>query len=175
MAFDAIPVCARFGLATLYGTRSWLYLAGEQLGWDFMRNSIRQLGAVSGGVLLIVGSLMTWVSVDLGFRAFSATGRETTEGKLTLATGVVLIVIALLQMRPVNARRLLGYLAVAAALFGSVVLLLEYLDVLERIREAEGTPATAVVGTGVFVAALGAAAALVATVWGLARRPLPQE
>ena len=135
-------------------------------------NSLRQLGAVGGGVLLVVGSLMTWVSVDLGFRAFSATGSETTEGKLTLAAGVILIVIALLQMRPVSARRFVGYLGLAAAVFGSVVLLLEYLDVLERIREAEGTPATAEVGMGVFVAAAGALVALVATTWSVATKPL---
>ena len=140
-----------------------------------MSNSVKQLSAIGGGVLLVVGSLMTWVSVDLGFRAFSVAGGETTEGKLTLAAGALLIVLALLQLRRARSPRLLGYPAAATAVFGSVVLLLEYLDVLERIREAEGTPATATVGLGVFVAGMGALIALIATAWNLVGKPPVQQ
>lgn len=130
-----------------------------------MGHSLRRFGAVGGGVLLVVGSLMTWVSVDLGFQAFSSTGIETTEGKLTLAAGVVLIGLGLVQLWRTLTPRVFGYLAVATALFGFAVLLFEYLDVLERIREAEGTPATASVGLGVWIAAIGALLALGAAAW----------
>jgi uncharacterized protein YebE (UPF0316 family) len=78
---------------------------------------------------------------------------------------VVLVALALLQMRRMLAGRTFGYLAAATALFGSVVLFLEYLDVLDRIAEADGTPATAAVGIGVWIAATGALVALTATAW----------
>lgn len=130
-----------------------------------MNNISRQLGAVAGGALLVIGSLMTWISVDLGFRAFSSTGTETTEGKMTLAAGVVLVVLGLLLVRGIVAGRAVNYLAAATAVFGAVVLLFEYLDVRARVAEADGTVATAAVGVGVWIAALGALLALGATVW----------
>ncbi|MDJ0954656.1 MAG: hypothetical protein QNJ81_13345 [Acidimicrobiia bacterium] len=130
-----------------------------------MSDSLRRFGAVGGGVLLVVGSLITWISVDLGFQAFSATGIETTEGKLTLAAGIVLIGLGLVQLWRALTPRLFGYLCALTALFGAVVLLFEYLDVLERIREADGTPATASVGLGVWIAAIGALLALAAGAW----------
>ena len=153
----------------MYGAGFRPYVLRKQLGevGDLMRKTIGQLGAVGGGLLLVVGSLMTWISVDLGFAAFSSTGTETTEGKLTLAAGVVLILLALAQLRPVIARRVLAYVAAAAAGFGAVVLFLEYLDVLDRISEADGTTATAAVGLGVLVAGVGALIALIATVWSV--------
>ncbi len=126
---------------------------------------MRQLGAVSGGVLLVIGSLMTWISVDLGFSAFSATGIETIEGKLTLAAGVVLIGLGAVQLWRALAPRVVSFLAAVSAMFAGVVLFLEYLDVLDRIREAEGTIATAKVGSGVWIAAAGALLALGAASW----------
>ena len=130
-----------------------------------MGSRLRHAGAIGGGLLLVVGSLMTWISVDLGFQAFSAAGTETTEGKLTLGAGIVLILIGLVQLARSLAPRAFGLLALATATFGFVVLVLEYLDVLDRIREADGTPATATVGLGVWVAALGALLALGSAAW----------
>ena len=130
-----------------------------------MNKISKQLGAVAGGALLVIGSLMTWISVDLGVQAFSSTGTETTEGKLTLAAGVVLVILGLLLARGLIVGRAVNYLAAATAVFGAVVLLFEYLDVRDRVAEAEGTIATAAVGAGVWVAALGALLALGATAW----------
>ena len=68
-----------------------------------------------GGTLVIVGSFLTWVSVDVGFATFSATGFENIEGKLTAAAGavlVVLVVLAIVEMGPV---KVLNVLALVAA------------------------------------------------------------
>lgn len=132
-----------------------------------MNNISMKLGTIAGGALLIAGSLMTWVSVDLGFRAFSASGTDTTEGKLTLAAGLVLVGLGLAALTHRATGRATTYLAAGAAVFGSVVLFLEYLDVVERIAQAEGTPATAVVGSGVWIAAVGAVVALAAAAWSV--------
>ncbi len=130
-----------------------------------MNRVSRQVGAFAGGALLVIGSLMTWISVDLGFRAFSSTGTESTEGKLTLAAGLVLVILGLLTLRGIATGRVVNYIAAATAAFGAVVLLLEYFDVRERIAEADGTGVTAAVGAGVWIAALGAVVALGATAW----------
>ena len=59
--------------------------------------------------MLVVGSLMTWISVDLGFRAFSAAGIETTDGKLTLAAGIVLGLGDKIDRDPVRPGRVVGH------------------------------------------------------------------
>jgi hypothetical protein len=134
-----------------------------------MSRFIDRIGLGVGALLLIIGSFMTWVSVDLGFTSFSAAGTDNIEGKLTVAAGGVVLVIgaALLAGRmPVVPA---GLAALVATGFGAVVLLLEYLDVRERIAEAEGTPASAVVGAGVWTAAAGAIVALLSATWIAAR------
>jgi hypothetical protein len=127
----------------------------------------KRLVLAVGAGLLIVGSLMTWISVDLGFTSFSATGFENIEGKLTLGAGVVLVLVALTLGARGNLGTTSNILGAAAAVFGTVVLLLEYVDVRQRIAEAEGTVATATVGLGVWITAIGCAAALAAVSWSV--------
>lgn len=133
-----------------------------------MTNLSERALVLIGAALLIVGSFMTWISVDLGFASFSSTGTENIEGKLTVGAGVVLLLVALTLTGAGTLRTVSGFLGIAAALFGSIVLLLEYLDVRERIAEADPATATATIGLGVWVTAIGAAAALASTTWSLA-------
>ena len=129
-------------------------------------NDMAKHGAtIAGGALLVVGSLMTWISVDLGFQAFSSTGTETAEGKLTLAAGIVLLAVGGLLVSRIFTHSAIVYVGTAAAVFGAVVLALEYMDVRDRIAEADGTGAVATVGAGVWIAAIGVLLALCATAW----------
>lgn len=130
-----------------------------------MTTWVQRTALLIGSILVIVGSFMTWISVDLGFQSFSSSGTDNIEGKLTAGAGVVLVLVALALASGVPGARSASALGVAAAVFGSVVLMLEYLDVRERIAEAEGTIATATVGLGVWVTAIGAALSLVAAAW----------
>ena len=121
-----------------------------------------------GAALLIAGSYMTWISVDLGFTSFSSTGTETTEGKLTAIAGLVLVIVGLTLTRSGAVGRWSSLVGLAAAGFGGIVLLLEYLDVRERIAEADGSAAVATVGMGIWVTAAGALLAFAAATWALA-------
>ncbi len=132
-----------------------------------MTNLSERSLVLGGAVLLIVGSFMTWISVDVGFAQFSATGTENIEGKLTAGSGIVLILVALTLVGHGRLRAISGYLGIAAAIFGAGVLLLEYLEVQQRIAETDPARATATVGLGVWVTALGAVAALAAAIWAV--------
>lgn len=120
-------------------------------------------GVMLGAVLLIIGSFLTWISVDLGFASFSSTGIDSIEGKLTAAAGIILAGVGMVFTRDDLVGRISRYLGLAVAIFGGIVLTLEYLDVRERIAETDSETATATVGLGVWVTAIGALAAMVAT------------
>ncbi len=132
-----------------------------------MNDTAKQATTIVGGALLVLGSLMTWISVDVGFQKFSSTGLETTEGKLTVAAGVVVMAAGALLVSRISTHAVIGYVGAVAAVFGTVVLALEYIDVRSRIADADGTGATATVGAGVWVAAIGAVLALGATAWSV--------
>ena len=117
---------------------------------------------LAGAALLILGSFMTWISVDLGFASFSSTGTDNIEGKLTAAAGAALVVVGLTLTMGGMVGRLSGWVGLAVAGFGGIVLLLEYLDVRERIAETDPSQASATVGMGVWITGIGAIAALVA-------------
>lgn len=138
-----------------------------------MSDLSKQAMAVAGGLLLAIGSIMTWISVDLGFQSFSTVGTATIEGKLTLTAGLILIAAGALAIRGVGPLTALNWLLGAAAVFGAVVLIAEYVDVQNRIAAADGSGASATIGGGVWIAALGAALAVGATAWLLITdRPL---
>ena len=124
---------------------------------------------IIGAALLIIGSFMTWVSVDVGFAQFSSTGADTTEGKLTILAGAVLMLLVLTVARDGSLGRISRLSALVAAVFGGVVLLMEYLDVQERIAEA-GDQATATIGAGVWVTSVGAILGIAAAGWALMAR-----
>ena len=125
-----------------------------------MENVSTRAGVLAGGALLIIGSFMTWISVDVGFSTFSATGTADIEGKLTAAAGIVVLLVGAVLLTNTALHGMARYLGLAAAMFGAVVLLLEYLQVQERIAETDPAVATATVGLGVWVTGIGALVAL---------------
>jgi hypothetical protein len=68
--------------------------------------------------LVLVGSFLTWVTVDVGFAEFSSTGTATTDGKLTaIAAGVMTLAgMALLARGAV--RTAASYVGVVASCSG---------------------------------------------------------
>lgn len=52
------------------------------------------LAGVVGGLTIIIGSLLPWVTVSSGFGSFSAAGTEG-DGQITLALGAITIIVAL--------------------------------------------------------------------------------
>jgi len=121
-----------------------------------MTKRATQGAAILGAILLIAGSLLTWISVDVGFASFSSAGTDNIEGKLTAVAGVVLLLAGLVVTRDDAVGLISRYVGLIAAVFGGIVLMLEYLDVRERIAETDPATATATVGMGVWVTAVGA-------------------
>lgn len=121
------------------------------------------LMAVLGGVLVLIGSALTWVTVDLGFATFSSTGLDTNDGKLTAAAALVMIAagIAFAFTRGL-VRTVSGFVGLAATVFASIVLINDYLDIRERIANTPADQAIATVGVGVWVSSIGCILALVA-------------
>lgn len=141
-----------------------------------MTNVRPRATVVLGGALMIIGSLILWVAVDVGFAEFSRDGIELIEGKITVVAGIV-AVLAGLAMTGAGA---LGWLsssvAFVASIVGGAALLTEYLDVMRRIRETDPNAAEATVGMGIWVTAAGVLVVLAGAVWSMmAQRAARQE
>ncbi len=129
------------------------------------REHLMPLMAVLGGVMLGIGSALTWVTVDVGFTEFSSTGLDTADGKLTAAAALVMIAAGIsLAFTRDTVRKLVGFAGLAATVFAAIVLINEYLDVRERIANTPADQATAAVGVGVWVSSIGCVLALLAFV-----------
>ena len=133
------------------------------------REQLALVGAVAGGVLAALGSVLTWFTIEIGgvtAPGGSATGLEGRDGRTVLAAGVVALLAAgALSFR---ARRVAAKVALlAAGLVTTVVAVAGIVDATSKDEEVEdefGIPADRVVadvGTGLWVVA-GAGLALVA-------------
>ena len=121
------------------------------------------LMAVLGGVLVGIGSALTWVTVDVGFAEFSTTGLDTNDGKLTAAAALVMVTAGILLAFARNTVRMVASITgLAATVFATIVLINDYLDVRERIASTPADQATATVGIGVWVSLIGCLLALLA-------------
>ncbi len=127
------------------------------------RERLMPLLPVLGGVMVAIGSALTWVTVDVGFATFSSTGLDSNDGKLTAAAALVMIAAAILLASTRDTiRTVAGIAGLAATLFAAIVLINDYLDVRERIANTPADQATAAVGIGVWVSLIGCLLALVA-------------
>ena len=125
------------------------------------REGLMPLMAVLGGVLVGIGSALTWVTVDVGFAEFSTTGLDTNDGKLTSAAALVMITAGILAAFTRNTMRKVASIAgLAATVLATIVLINDYLDVRERIATTPADQATATVGIGVWVSSIGCLLAL---------------
>lgn len=122
-------------------------------------------GVAVGAVLVFVGSFLTWVTVDVGFAEFSSTGTETTDGKLTAIAAGVMFVAGIALLARGALRTAASSVGLLAAVFATVVLVNDYLDVRERIANTPGDQASATVGLGVWVTGIGCLIALLMFVW----------
>ena len=132
-----------------------------------MTNVRPRITVVIGGALMIIGSLILWVAVDVGFATFSRDGIELTEGKITIAAGIVAVLAGLLMTGAGALGWLTSFVAFSASIVGGAALLTEYLDVMRRIRETDPDAAEATVGMGIWVTAAGVFVVLAGAVWSM--------
>jgi hypothetical protein len=111
-----------------------------------------------GGAAVVVGSLLPWGTVTTVFGSVSIAGTEG-DGKITLALGGALVLIAVLEMvGQISASKwVLGLVAAGAAGVAGY----DWLNISQRLGEVQSEYARASVGIGLQVAALGGVLALV--------------
>jgi hypothetical protein len=133
------------------------------------RDQLAMVGAVVGGILAALGSVLTWFTIEIGgvtAPGGSATGLEGRDGRTVLAAGIVGLLAA--GAVAVRVRRVAAKVALlAAGLVTTVVAVAGIVDAASKDEEVEdefGIPADRVVaevGTGLWVVAV-AGVALVA-------------
>src|SRR5439155_15916948 len=106
---------------------------GRGGGMQPASNSRRWLGgaiALVGGAVTAVGAFLPWVSVHLGQlagnRSLTVKGTSSTDGKVALAAGIVLLIAgAAMWAATPSARRGLAVLAIVAGLVGGGIALFD--------------------------------------------------
>lgn len=113
------------------------------------------------GLAVVVGSIMPWASIATAFGTVSVAGTEG-DGKITLALGVVLLILAAVQINSGSAGlRLFGAIVGAGA---GVVAVIDIANVSSKIGAVSSVFARASVGSGLYVVLVGAAVAVIGAV-----------
>lgn len=120
------------------------------------KTSSGALAVLVGGVLAVVGSLLTWSKVAIampgvGEESYSYTGMELDAGKVTLALGALLVAVALVSSFLDRSGRLgtgLALVGLAAGGFAATWGVMFFIDVKERSVDAVGQAAVASQGLG---------------------------
>jgi hypothetical protein len=90
--------------------------------------------AIVGGALLAVGSFLSWAEVSGGGVSVTAKGIDGSDGYLTLAAGVVVILVGLAGLR--MGRRMFGVIAILAGLLGGGFGLYDALTAEDSVLDA---------------------------------------
>jgi hypothetical protein len=90
--------------------------------------------AIVGGALLAVGSFLAWAEVSGGGTSVTAKGVDGSDGYVTLATGLIAIVVGIAMTR--RAKRVLAVLALAAGLIGGGFGLYDALTAKDNVLDA---------------------------------------
>jgi hypothetical protein len=90
--------------------------------------------AILGGVLLVVGSFLSWVELSGGGVTETVSGIDGDDGKLTLAAGVIVILVGLVGLR--FSRRVLAVAAILVGLVGAGIGLYDALTAKDAALDA---------------------------------------
>jgi hypothetical protein len=109
---------------------------------------------LGGAIVLFLGSFLPWASVDLGFGSVSKNG-TSGDGVFTLIGAVVIALLVFPAVKQPVARGR----AVAACVVAALALLVCIVDIVDVNRIADEVGAEIDVGFGLWLCAIGAAAA----------------
>ncbi|MGA9159802.1 MAG: hypothetical protein WB297_02900 [Actinomycetota bacterium] len=105
---------------------------------DHMESSARApLGgilAIVGGGLLAIGSFLAWAEVSGGGTSVTAKGIDGSDGYITLAAGLVAILVGIVMMR--GSRRALAILAILAGVVGGGIGLYDAVTAKDSVLDA---------------------------------------
>lgn len=90
--------------------------------------------SIVGGALLVVGSFLPWAEVSGSGASVTAKGLDGSDGFITLAAGLVAVVIGLVMLRAT--RRAVAVVAVLAGLVGGGLALYDALTAEDSVLDA---------------------------------------
>jgi hypothetical protein len=108
-----------------------------------------------GGLLLVIGSMLPWVTANHVFGSMSVSGTEG-DGIFTLVLGLVLLIGAVARMSTEGRYRWLIVVAAAAALLA----VFEFVNIRSTIDDVSNTYVRGSIGPGLWIIAIGSATAL---------------
>jgi hypothetical protein len=103
--------------------------------------------AIVGGVLLAIGSFLTWAEVSGGGQSESVSGTEGSDGWITLVAGVLVVAAGVAAFKAV--RRPLAMLIIATGLVGAGVGLYDALTAKENVISEVAEQSAAATGASV--------------------------
>ena len=95
---------------------------------------IAAIVAIAGGVLLAVGSFLPWAEVSGSGESVTANGLDGSDGFITLAAGVVAVVIGIVMLRAT--RRAVAVLAILAGLIGGGLAVYDAITAKDSVLDA---------------------------------------
>jgi hypothetical protein len=123
------------------------------------------IAVLAGGLLLVVGSFLPWVTASTVFGSISRSGVDGGgDGWITLVAGGVILLLGLATLRRPN--RAANLLIAVAAAIAFVIFALDFSDVQSRITDLESQSegvALGGVGIGLWLVALGAIVSFVSS------------
>jgi hypothetical protein len=122
-----------------------------------------QVTAAAGGLLVAVAAFLVWITVEVGGSATLQTspGIDQSEGRITLAAGVVVVAAAgLLSVRG-RAGQWAPLLGVAASILAAIVMFVALVDVQSTAGAALAAGSAVSIGIGVWLTGIGALVALI--------------
>ena len=90
--------------------------------------------AIVGGALLAIGSFLAWAAVSGGGTSVTAKGIDGSDGYITLAAGLVALVVGIVMMR--GTRRALAILAILAGVVGGGIGLYDAVTAKDSVLDA---------------------------------------
>ncbi|MGH2740670.1 MAG: hypothetical protein ACRDH6_09350 [Actinomycetota bacterium] len=129
---------------------------------------VTTLGALAaGGLLLVVGSILTFATADItGFGSIGINGLDTDDGKLFLVGGIVLLIIAAIVWigHSPTMRRIFGGIATLAAALMVVAVVFDLTTLEDDIPETLASDVSVTAGIGLYIVLVGAGVATIGAI-----------
>lgn len=126
-----------------------------------MDQTIEVAGAIMagvGGLLIVIGSLLPWlITVDPVARMNNATGLRAGYGLLTLISGVVTVLIAVMRLNWGGMPEIVRRLSIASGMFVGLVAAANYMNMQRQaITMVASDSSVTIVGPGLWILLVGA-------------------
>lgn len=119
------------------------------------------VGGISGAALMMLGSFLTWFEVETALQSTSTSGLDAGDGKILVLLALGIAAVSGLVLSGTVMPSLVAKVPALLGLIGLVVAFLNYKDYSERADEVSDMFVQGSIGSGIYVAGIGALVALV--------------